>query len=97
MRLLDERTADGSRHFARLPMAVDWSMVIGHASLLSGARIANSTGDEIASPWFDFLFRGHRFLVRSHEDHVRLSVSDPQCPDLLLFEVGVHFERLLAA
>jgi hypothetical protein len=97
MRLLDERTADGSRHFAQFSRAVAWNRIRDHAMLLGGAKIVNSIDGEIAAPWLDFLFRGHRFLIRGHGDQLRLSVYDPQCPDLLLFEVGVHFERLLAA
>ena len=97
MKLLDERRPDGSRHFARLPRILAWGDVLAHATLLGGAKLLNATDGKMAVPWFDFLFRGHRFLVLGHEDQLHLSVSDPQCPDLLLFEVGVHFERLLAA
>lgn len=97
MKLIDERTPDGSRQFARLPKVAPWEIVRDHILLLGNARVVNFIGDEVAKPWFDFTFRGHRFLIHSHGNQFRLYVRDPQCSDLILYEVGVHLERLLGA
>ncbi len=96
MKLLDERTLDGSRHFARLPKIAPWEVVRDHALLLGDAKLINEVGENGAvRPRFDFTFRGHRFLIHSHENQFLFFVSEPQCSDLILFEVGLHFERLL--
>ena len=95
MKLIDERTPDGSRHFARLPKIVPWEAVRDHIPLLGSAKVVNYVEGGVASPWLDFTFRGHRFLIHSHENQFRLFVRDPLCSDLILFEVGRHFEELL--
>ena len=94
MKLIDERTPDGSRHFARLPKVAPWEVVRDHVLLLGSAKVVNYIADEAVSPWLDFTFRGHRFVIHSHENQLRLFVHDPQCSDLILYEVGSHFERL---
>jgi hypothetical protein len=94
MKIIDERMADGSRHFACLPQNVVLSRVRDRALLLNNARVINYVEKAVAEPWFDFMFRGHRFLVRRDKDELKLYVRDPQCPDLTLFEVGHHLERL---
>jgi hypothetical protein len=94
MKLIDERTPDGSRYFAKLPTTGPWELVRNHVLLLRSAEVVNYVGNELARPWLDFTFRGHRFLIRSHESQIRLFVRDPQCSDLILYEIGVHFERL---
>ena len=95
MKLIDERTPDGSRHFARLPRIAPWKVVRDHVLSLGSARVVNDVGEGPAEPWLDFTFRGHRFLIHCHENQFRLTVRDPQCSDLLLFQVGLHFQRLL--
>jgi hypothetical protein len=95
MKLIDERTPDGSRHFARLPQITAINAVRDHALLLENAKVVNYVDETVAKPWFDFTYRGHRFLIHGGDDHFLLFVRDPQCPDLTLFEVGHHFERLL--
>ncbi len=95
MKLIDERTPDGSRHFAKLPKIAPWETVRDHVLLLGIARVVNYVGDGPGQPWLDFTFRGHRFLIHCHENQLRLFVRDPQCSDLILYEVGLHFERLL--
>ena len=95
MKLIDERTPDGSRHFAKLPKIAPWEVVRDHVLLLGSARVVNYVDDDLAQPWLDFTFRGHRFLIHCHENQFRLYVRDPQCSDLILYEVGLHFERLL--
>ena len=96
MKLIDQRMPDGSRHFARLPRITPWEVVRGHVLLLQGAEVLNFVGEGIANAWLDFTYRGHRFVIHSHENQLRLCVRDPQCPDLLLYQVGCHFEQLLA-
>ena len=95
MKLIDERATDGSRHFAKLPKITPWEVVRDHVLLLGSAKVVNYVDEGIASPWLDFTFRGHRFLIHCHENQLRLFVRDPQCSDLILYEVGTHFERLL--
>lgn len=95
MKLIDQRTPDGSRQFAKLPKTTPWEVVEVHVLLMEGARLVNMVKDEgIAPPWFDFTFRGHRFVVHSHDNQLHLFVSDPRCSDLVLFQVGSHFEGL---
>jgi hypothetical protein len=95
MKLIDERTPDGSRHFAQLPKTAPWEAVRDHVLLLGNARVVNFVSDGRAQPWLDFTFRGHRFLIHCHENQFCLFVRDPQCSDLVLYEVGLHFEGLL--
>jgi hypothetical protein len=97
MRLIDERTADGSRHFSRLPGGADWGEVCDHALRLPGVEIAGFVRSELADAWLDFSFRGHRFRVRSRQGRLHLFVDDPQCSDLILYQVGRHFERLMTS
>lgn len=95
MKLIDERAPDGSRNFARLPRVAPINALRDHALLLENANVVNYVEKSVAKPWFDFTFRGNRFLVHCDKSQFQLSVRDPQCPDLTLFEVGHHFERLL--
>jgi hypothetical protein len=97
MRLIDERTPDGSRHFARLPKITPWEVVQEHVLLLEGAKVVNFVGDGVGPAWLDFTYRGHRFVIHRHENQLNLFVHDPQCSDLILYQVGTHFQRLLAA
>jgi hypothetical protein len=96
MILIDERTQDGSRRFACLPEEATWDQVRNHAALLPNAEIVNSVSGEHAKAWLDFRFRQHRFLIKTGDGRVHLFVHDPQCCDLILYEVGRHFEQLLA-
>jgi len=75
-------------------MVSPWEIVRDHVLLLENAKLVNFVGDDVARGWLDFSFRGHRFLIHSHENHLHLYVHDPQCSDLILFQVGRHFERL---
>jgi hypothetical protein len=95
MKLIDERTPDGSRHFAQIPKITPWEIVRDHVLLLRSANVVNFVADGPTRPWLDFTFRGQRFLIHCHENELRLYVRDPLCSDLILYEVGVHFERLL--
>jgi hypothetical protein len=95
MKLIDERTPDGSRQFAQLPKIAPWEVVRDHILLLGNAKVVNYITENVARPWLDFTFRGHRFVIHCHENQFRLYVSDPQCSDLILYEVGTHLEQLL--
>jgi hypothetical protein len=95
MKLLDHRTDDGSRHFARLPTPVHWQSLCDHLARLRGARIANCVLPGIAAPWVEFTYQGHRFLIRGQDGEVCLFVRDPQCSDVLVYRVATYCERLL--
>jgi hypothetical protein len=95
MILLDERTADGSRHFARWPRAVTWAALCDHLRLLPDVEVVNLIGPHLDAAWLDFTFRGHRFAIHNHGSQFHFSVWDPQCSDMILYRVGRHFERLL--
>jgi hypothetical protein len=96
MMLVDERTPDGSRHFACLPQAAAWAKVCGHALLLPGAELSNFVSERLASAWLEFRFRQHCFRISARDGRFRLFVRDPLCSDLVLYQVGCHFEQLLA-
>ena len=95
MKLIDERTPDGSRHFACLPQAATWTAICEHIRLLPDAELLNFVGEGVAKAWIDFRFRQHRFLINARNGFFRLFVRDPLCADLILYQVGCHFERLL--
>jgi hypothetical protein len=44
--------------------------------------------------WLDFSFQGRRILIRLDGDDLRFFVADSLCPDLVLYRVAQHFERL---
>jgi len=94
MRLIDLRTTDGSRHFASLPRPADWSAMRDHVRGLSGAKTLCYFSEDRKSPRMDFSFRRHYFLIAPRGDSIELFVQDPQCPDLILYEVGRHFEQM---
>ncbi|MEN6449389.1 MAG: hypothetical protein ABFC96_02770 [Thermoguttaceae bacterium] len=96
MKLIDHRTPDGSRHFSQLRGLAHWQIVCDHVLRLPGAEINNSVRHELAGARLRFTFRGHRFTIRSQQRDLHLIVDDPQCSDLILFEVGLHFEQLAA-
>jgi hypothetical protein len=95
MRLIDQRTRDGSRHFACLPQAVSWGTLCDCVLLLPDAEMINFVAEGPAKAWLDFRFRRHRFLIDARDGRFRLFVRDPQCLDLILYQVGSHLQRLL--
>ena len=97
MVLIDVRTSDGSRHFARLPARVTWEALRDHVSLLSGAELTNLVTDHGGRPWMDFAHQGHRFSVKGHDGRFHFVVRDPLCPDVLLYQVASHFEQLFSS
>lgn len=97
MQLIDRRTEDGSRHFASLPQTSTWHALGDHLLLLPGTRIANFVADDVKEAWIDFTYLDHRFRVNEREGEFCFCVSDPQCPDLILYQVASHCERLLGS
>lgn len=95
MKLIDQRTADGSRHFASLPQTASWTALRDSVALLSGAELLNYVNPGGIAAWIDFSFRDHRFRINAYDGRFHFFVSDPQCADLTLFQVGSHFEALL--
>jgi hypothetical protein len=97
MQLIDRRTEDGSRHFASLPKTCQWQALCEHILLLPGVQIANFVLAGASQAWLDFTFRGHRFSVSDGDGQFCLSVHDPQCPDLNVYQVASHCGKLLGS
>ena len=95
MKLIDIRARDGSRHFAVLPHTAAWEAVRDHAPRLPEARVINFIDERIAQPWLDFTFQGHHFVIHCRHNEIHLTVRDPLCSDLILFQVASHFGELL--
>lgn len=95
MQLIDQRTLDGSRHFAYLPQAVTWATIRDHTLRLPDAKIVKFVEEGLATAWLDFRFCRHRFLIDARNGRFRLFVRNPLCPDLILYRMGQHFEQLL--
>lgn len=95
MQLIDRRTDDGSRQFARLPKTSTWHALRDHILLLPGAKIANFVAGGVTPAWIDFTYRDHRFLIGQKAGKLCLVVRDPQCPDVTLYQVASHCEKLL--
>lgn len=94
MRLIDERTADGSRCFARLSSDAVWRGVCEHLLRLPGVESAPSPGGEFTSSKLDFHFRGYRFQMALRDGELFLIVRDPLCSDLLLCQIAYHLSEL---
>ena len=90
IRLIDRRTEDGSRLFTYLPQTAGWEGLHTHLRRLPGVQIANYVPAELTEPWIDFLYRSHRFSVRQQEDRICLIVRNPQCPDVILYQLAAH-------
>jgi hypothetical protein len=97
MQLIDRRTDDGSRHFASLPKTCTWQAFCEHVLLLPGAQIANFVAAGVAEAWIDFTCQDHQFSVSEQGGKFCFFVRDPQCPDLTLYQVASHCEKLLAS
>ncbi len=95
MQLIDRRTEDGSRHFVSLPKASTWQALCEHILLLPGAEITNFVAAGAAAAWIDFTYQDHRFSVSLQGGDFCFVVRDPQCPDLILYQVASHCEKLL--
>ena len=95
MKLIDRRTDDGSRHFACLPKTADWETFRDHLAQLPDLRVTNFVPKGIVEPWIDFAYQGHQFVVREQRGEVWFFVDNPQCCDLLLYQVVLHSQGLL--
>ena len=95
MKLIDERTLDGSRQFASLPQTVAWDAVCSHLLQLPGVEIVNSHSDLLGRAWLNFQFSRHHFFLKAADGALVLFVRDPRCADLVLFQVGSHLEQLV--
>lgn len=94
MRLIDERTPDGSRRFARVPWAGAWKNLFRHLFLLPGAAPADGAHADSLMEKLDFYFHGHQFQVVYCGEELHLVVRDPLCSDQLLFQVAYHLNKL---
>ena len=72
-----------------------WQALCEHILLLPGSRIANFVTAGVTEAWIDFTYREHRFSVHHRDGDYCFHVHDPQCPDLSLYHVAAHCERLL--
>jgi hypothetical protein len=95
MKLIDFRTHDGSRHFARLPKKATWDVLRRHISQLPGLLIQDDVSDTQPGPSLSFSFRGHQFVIHNGGQEYNFYVRDPRCSDLSLFQLAYHCERLL--
>jgi hypothetical protein len=94
MKLIDIRTRDGSRHFLSLPQSTAWIAVRGHAMRLPQLEILNFVDSEDLQARLEFLFLGHRFLIQGIDRQHHFFVSDPNCSDLIVYQVARHFSQL---
>lgn len=94
MRIIDQRTEDGSRRFLCLPKTTDWEGLRGHLAQLPGLRVANYLAGGFA-PMLDFFYWGHRFSIQEQSGEFWFTVLDPMCSDLTLYQIAIHVEGLL--
>jgi hypothetical protein len=96
MRLKDFRTNSGSRQFAELRAVSGPRTLRDHLLTLEGVAITEflpawSSEDS----WIDFTFRGYSFSVNGHFGDWWFFVSDPNCPDTILWSVFDHCRKIL--
>jgi hypothetical protein len=92
MKLIDERTEDGSRCFAQLTLAVGWEDVCKHLLTLPGAELTTPLSDEPRGQ-FTLRYGGHQFRADYRHGELSLVVCDPLCSDLLLFQIMHHLAK----
>ncbi len=95
MKLIDVRTADGSRHFLRMPKAFSAQAIAEYLTGLEGARLLCFMAGGITEAHVNFTYQGYRFQVRNGGQEYLFFVDDPSCPDVLLLGVAYHFHQLL--
>jgi hypothetical protein len=95
MKLIDERTLDGSRQFASLPRTASPDALRHHLTALPGIEILHATEAPKQPAWVDFHYNRHHFFVKTHDGEYAIFVRDPQCADLILYQVGTYLEQLL--
>jgi hypothetical protein len=95
MKLIDIRTRDGSRHFLSLPQLAAWIVLRRHALQLPQLKILNfMEGDDLQAR-LEFSFLGHRFLIQHIDRQHHFFVNDPDCSDLIVYQVARHFSQLI--
>jgi hypothetical protein len=98
-RLLDQRMADGSRHFGgfaeRGGDVADWHVLRAAIAALPGAVETGFVADDVTEAWLDFTFRGHVFSLNNQMGDWWYFVKDPQAPDDVLRAVLAHFATAL--
>ncbi len=97
MRLIDERTDAGSRHFANLPRSVNAETLRDHLLCLPGTKIINFVDDAVVHGWIDFEYDGRRFVVRVQDEKFSFFVTDPQYSDVSLYRLALHCGQLLGS
>jgi hypothetical protein len=95
MKLIDFRTADGSRHFACLPKKASWEALQEHIAQLPGLLVEQFSPGKSAGPCLSFSFRGHRFVVHDGGHEYHFFVRDPRCSDLSLYQLAYQCEQIL--
>ena len=95
MRLIDERTRDGSRHFASLPQTASWGDPLRLCAAVAGRQDDQFCGGGARQGVARLPLPRAPFPDRRPRRRFRLFVRDPQCLDLILYQVGYHFERQL--
>jgi hypothetical protein len=85
-RLFDVRMANGSRHFADVPMRVPPSVLRQTLDADEDVRVTAFL-DGLIEAWIDFEYGGHSFSVHNPFDEYWLFVRDPSCPDEILSAV----------
>ena len=89
------RMNDGTRHFADMPENALFGEFYERAENLTGAAITEFLTDGVVEMWLDFEFHGHKFSVNNQFGDYWFFVTDPECPDEILFEIIEHFRKLL--
>ncbi len=96
MKLIDVRTADGSRHFLRMSKGCPAQALVEHLMGLDGARLLCFFAGGVTEARVDFTYHGYRFQIRNGGQEYLFFVDDPSCPDVLLLGVAYHFHQLLS-
>lgn len=98
-RLLDQRMADGSRHFGgfaeRGGDVADWRVLRAAIAALPGAVETGFVTDDVTEAWLDFTFGGHAFSLNNQMGDWWCFVQDLQAPDDVLRAVLAHFAHAL--
>lgn len=97
MKLIDIRTSDGSRHFARLPKTAEWDALADHIGCFPGAEIISVVTEGVARPSIAFTYQGHRFSIIDQDGTFSFFVNDPQCADVTLYRMALHCEEILGS
>jgi hypothetical protein len=95
MKLIDIRTRDGSRLYLHLPQTVGWHDLRDHATRLPGAEVTRFVAEGVAQRQLEFSYRGYSFFIQEGGKHFSFFVRDPQCPDLIVYQVAQHFQDLV--